>query len=232
MRHIDGPGAQQFSYHYFQDGETYDFRHFYTSNVSVRRELLEREDGFSEDFPAAAFEDAEYAHRLAFHGLEIVYHAAAVGYHHHPYGARAFYRRQQRCGTMAALLYRRHPELKKWLGLRELEWARLARLSELPARRAMPAIDEHELRRERAIALAERFDDTDPPGFDPFLRVLFACAFEDGLAHAFFPPEEAAAILVERWRQLADPTRVLADELRTLGVWMPAADLELLSGSP
>ena len=43
MRHIDGPGAQQFSYAGFADGAEYDFRHFYTSNVSVRRQLLDRE---------------------------------------------------------------------------------------------------------------------------------------------------------------------------------------------
>ena len=66
MRHVDGPGAQQFSYHYMVDGAEYDFRHFYTSNVSLRRDLLDREpEGFSTEFPAAAFEDAELAYRLS-----------------------------------------------------------------------------------------------------------------------------------------------------------------------
>ena len=98
MRHIDGPGAQQFSYSVFTDGAEYDFRHFYTSNVSVRRELLAAEPGgFSCEFPAAAFEDAEFAYRLARRGMKIFYHASALAWHHHYYNARSFFARQVRC---------------------------------------------------------------------------------------------------------------------------------------
>ena len=72
MRHIDGEGAQQFSYHFLKDGAEYDFRHFYTSNVSIRRSLLDCEPGyFATDFPAAAFQDAELAYRLSLHGGRI-----------------------------------------------------------------------------------------------------------------------------------------------------------------
>src|SRR4029453_65025 len=44
MAHIDGVGAQQFSYHYLRDGEEYDYRHLYTANVSLKTEFLRAED--------------------------------------------------------------------------------------------------------------------------------------------------------------------------------------------
>jgi glycosyltransferase involved in cell wall biosynthesis len=112
MRHIDGPGAQQFSYHVFSPGEEYDFRHFYTSNVSLRRALLAEEpEGFSTAFRWAAFEDAELAYRLSLRGMRIFYHPEAVAWHHHSYDARSFCLRQQRCGEMADVLIRIHPQL-------------------------------------------------------------------------------------------------------------------------
>ncbi|MCG8458136.1 MAG: glycosyltransferase, partial [Holophagales bacterium] len=164
MRHIDGPGGQQFSYGGFTDGGEYDFRHLYTSNISLHRRLLEREVGpsgqgpFSDAFPAAAFEDAELGHRLAFHGLRIVYRASAVAYHHHPYDARSFFRRQVRCGEMAAILFRQSPELERWLGIAELEWRRLEllRLGEPERRRLAHLADAYPAWRRAALDLAVR----------------------------------------------------------------------------
>lgn len=190
MRHIDGPGAQQFSYGHFEDGAEYDFRHLYTSNISLHRRLLDTEPGpFSTIFPAAAFEDAELGHRLAFHGLRIVFHREAVGFHHHPYEARGFYRRQVRCGRMAAVLLAQHPELAKWLGVRELEWRRLGLLA-LPAseRRRLEqcAADDLDRWRERALALATCYDAIDPPGIDDLLRPLFHYGYVEGLVDALY----------------------------------------------
>lgn len=199
MRHIDGPGAQQFSYAFFEDGAEYDFRHFYTSNVSIRRQMLAREPGpFSTAFPAAAFEDAEIGHRLAFHGLRIVYRRSAVAFHHHPYGARGFYRRQERCGRMAALLFERNPELEKWLGPSRLEWRRLEllRLSGPERRRLAFLADHYEPWRDHALALAERCDPSDPPGIDDLLRPLFHLGYLEGLAHALLPEASARRLLM------------------------------------
>ena len=190
MEHVDGPGAQQFSYHYFKDGAEYDFRHLYTSNISLRRSLLDREPaGFATVFPAAAFEDAEFGHRLAFHGLRIIYRASAVAEHHHPYTAGGFYRRQVRCGEMGALLFAHHPELKKWLGLEELERRRLELLS--VGAKVDRRFDGHrfdDLRR-RAVRIAERFEASAAPGLDDFLRPLFHLGYVQGLATAHFGTE-------------------------------------------
>lgn len=220
MRHIDGIGAQQFSYHYLEDGAIYDFRHFYTSNVSIERAFLDHEPGlFSTAFPAAAFEDAEFAHRLSFHGLEIVYQKQAVAFHHHLYGARAFYRRQERCGAMAAVLAAAHPSLEKWLSIAELRKRRL----ELIGQRA--ALFELRREKERALRLAESWDEQDPPGIDELLLALFRFAYLDGLAQALFG-DSAPRILASYFRELM-PAAVhrFETKLQAAGGALPEADV-------
>jgi GT2 family glycosyltransferase len=110
MAHIDGIGAQQFSYYYLQDGKEYDFRHFYTANISMKRNLLFSVDSwFDTDFIYPAFEDAELAFRLARHGLRIVYSAAPAGSHYHYHTIWTFAKRQYRAGLMACVFDRKHP---------------------------------------------------------------------------------------------------------------------------
>ena len=183
MRHIDGPGAQQFSYHFFEDGAEYDFRHLYTSNISLDRRLLDLEPrGFCLDFPAAAFEDAELGYRLSAHGLRIVYRAAAVAEHHHPYTARDFFRRQVRCGEMAAVLDRLLPELRRFLDLDTVEAARARlawhRLRSLP----LPSIAEDAER--RLASVAAFFDPLPYDEVGEILSPLFRYAYLVGLARA------------------------------------------------
>lgn len=225
MRHVDGVGAQQFSYHYLKDRAVYDFRHFYTSNVSLSRAFLLTEPAlFSTAFPAAAFEDAEFAHRLAFHGLEIVYHREAEAFHHHPYGARAFYRRQHRCGQMAAVLARLHPSLEKWLSTEDLRRRRL----ELIGAPARVANLEHA--RERAIELAETWDAADPPGIDELLLALFRYAYLEGLGQALFG-RAAEKVLASFFADLLPPAvAAFEHELRAAGAGLPHADLQAFAG--
>jgi GT2 family glycosyltransferase len=110
MRHIDGVGAQQFSYHYLRDGDEYDFRHLYTSNISLKRELLHRLDHwFDTEFPYAAFEDVELAFRLKRKGLRIIYQAGIAAYHYHYHTIWTFTQRQYLSGLMAWVLMRKHP---------------------------------------------------------------------------------------------------------------------------
>jgi glycosyltransferase involved in cell wall biosynthesis len=112
MTHIDGIGAQQFSYHYLQDQQEYDFRHFYTANVSLKKEILASVDHwFDTDFRYAAFEDAELAYRLSKRGMRIIYLAPLVGYHYHYHNIYTFSRRQRNAGFMANVLTSKHPRL-------------------------------------------------------------------------------------------------------------------------
>ncbi len=118
MQHIDGIGAQQFSYHYFRDQQEYDFRHFYTANISVKKDLLCSQQTspngkiFDTNFPYAAFEDVELSYRLALRGLRIIYAYPLLGYHYHYHTIWSFSTRQYRAGLMACVLIKKHPKIK------------------------------------------------------------------------------------------------------------------------
>ncbi len=229
MRHIDGPGAQQFSYAAFTDGEVYDFRHFYTSNVSLRRELLALEpEGFSTDFPAAAFEDAELAYRLSRHGMRIVYRAAARAWHHHHYDARRFFERQIRCGEMAEVLFRSHPQLAKWIGLRMLMWHRLEVLTAGRAWRDKVAVLRARLDslERRTVGLAVFLDRPATDLADPLLVAVFRYGFVKGLARARFGGRFGDLVAADQWLRLV-PAAVdgVAAEAAQRGILLPVGDV-------
>lgn len=120
MRHIQGPGAQQFSYYYLKDGDACDFRHFYTSNASVKRQfLLDATDNspsisnpiFDTCFRSAAFEDSELSYRLSKRGFRILYSVHPLVYHYHYHTAHTFAARQLHAGQGATQLIEKHPEI-------------------------------------------------------------------------------------------------------------------------
>ena len=191
MKHVDGVGAQQFGFHYMRGGKEYDFRHFYTSNVSVSRDLLAKEpSGFSTDFPLAAFEDAEYAYRLRRHGLRIIYQASARAWHNHPYNVGAFFLRQVACGQMAAVLIRKWPRTRSLIGGDAVVRGRRRMRFALPPRRRRLTIIAQQLDdwEERAVVLASAFDRPATSFIDPLLRGLFQYAYLKGLSSATVPP--------------------------------------------
>ena len=233
MRHVDGVGAQQFSYHYFRDGAEYDFRHFYTSNISVQRRLLELEPaGFCSEFPAAAFEDAELAYRLSMHGLRIRYRVAARAAHHHRYDAESFFLRQQRCGEMAAVLYRVQPALKKWLDIRRLEWRRLERLTAATSAAETAVAGELEGWERRALSLAQFYDHAPATNAaDALLHPLFEYAYLSGLAGALFGTARARAVRTAEYLRLLPPAvRELERRAAIAGVPVPRCDAERIAG--
>jgi len=197
MRHVAGRGAQQFSFHYMRDGAEYDFRHFYTSNVSIARRVLDLEpDHFSTAFPHAAFEDAELAFRLARHGLRIRYRAAALAWHWHAYGARGFFERQRRCGAMAQRLVELHAATGRALGVPALDRIRRRSflVSKLGRGRLATLAAELPERTERAIAGAERLDAADDRAAEPLLLALFDYGYRSGIAEARYPAAVAARV--------------------------------------
>lgn len=236
MRHVDGVGAQQFSYHFMTDGAEYDFRHFYTSNVSIRRDLLDREPSyFSTDFPAAAFEDAELAYRLAGHGARIVYRAAALAFHHHRYGVASFFRRQVRCGAMADVLYRKRPELARFLGVRELSWLRLDALAARSVERVASARLAAELERweARLLSFAAFFD---PLGgrapVDDLLLNTFAYGYRKGLAESRYGPA-SHPVLAHLFRATIPAAVAHAARLaQRAGLPLPTADHRAFAKMP
>jgi GT2 family glycosyltransferase len=118
MDYINDYGLQ-FGYKLIEDGAIVPFNFFYTSNISIDRQLL-GERPFDTTFPAAAWEDIELAYRLDAEGLKIRYNAGAVTRHYHPMTIDSFARRQYIVGKSGAIFYRKHPELGHFLGVHEL----------------------------------------------------------------------------------------------------------------
>ncbi|HKR62511.1 MAG TPA: glycosyltransferase [Thermoanaerobaculia bacterium] len=167
MDYINDYGLQ-FGYKLIRDGEVVPFNFFYTSNISIDRELLLAHP-FDTTFLSAAWEDIELAYRLDAQGLRIHYNARAVTRHYHPMNVDSFARRQYTVGKSGAIFFQKHPELGHFLGVHELETRRLA--------------DETKLARLRRKArLGERFRFLARPNvFETLMREHYLRGLRDGL---------------------------------------------------
>ena len=109
MRWLD-QGNIQFSYPLLLAGARPGWQHFYTSNLSVKTELLRRFT-FNEAFPYAAMEDMELAYRIDQSiGLRMTFLAEAVAEHLHPTTFRRACARMERAGYSMGLFYDLWPE--------------------------------------------------------------------------------------------------------------------------
>lgn len=119
MDYINDYGLQ-FGYRLIEHGSVVPFNFFYTSNLSIDRELLAA-NPFDTSFPSAAWEDIELAYRLDRLGLKLHYNAHAVTRHYHPMTIDSFAKRQYTVGKSGAIFHRMHPELGHFLGVHELD---------------------------------------------------------------------------------------------------------------
>ncbi len=115
LRYINEYGLQ-FGYALIDDRENVPFNFFYTSNLSLERQLLLQEP-FDLRFPYAAWEDIELSYRLQKRGLRLIYEPAAEVFHDHPTDLERFTGRQEKAGYSAVVFHRLHPELGPFLGL-------------------------------------------------------------------------------------------------------------------
>ena len=168
MDYINDYGLQ-FGYRLIEDGGVVPFNFFYTSNISIDRQLL-ADNPFDTTFPSAAWEDIELAYRLERRGLKIRYNAKAVTRHYHQMNVDSFARRQYTVGKSGAIFYRKHPELGHFLGVHELDSRRLA--------------DERQLARLRRRArLGERFRFlANNHVFEKLMREHYLRGLKDGLS--------------------------------------------------
>ena len=120
-----GEEGWQFGFSLIEDKEDVPFNFFYTSNLSISREFFRESAGFDEDFGEYGWEDIELGWRLHGMGMRLIYHPAAVAYHHHPTSVRGFVRRQRRVGASAWNFYRKHPEMADFLNVDRLPRYRL-----------------------------------------------------------------------------------------------------------
>lgn len=187
MRHICGIGAQQFSYYYFKPGQEYDYRHFYTSNISICRTLLESEKiGFRGDiFP---FDDVELAYRLSKHGLKIHYYPQPLVEHYHYHTVWTFARRQWNAGFSAWKLIRCHPETLTLI-TRPIAWIRKLAQGLSKIRSSRMALDAQTCE-QAALRFVSFYEWRDNSLIDfLYLNVLeyfYVKGLVDGLAHGRF----------------------------------------------
>lgn len=80
---------------------------FYSSNVSLKRELFARAGGFDESF-TFDYEDLDLAYRLHQNGLVLRYQPNAVGQHLHPYDWDALVRRYHSRGEAERQMSEKH----------------------------------------------------------------------------------------------------------------------------
>ncbi len=131
MQHVQGDGQQQFGFKFMEPYKRYDWRFFYSSNVSIKRSLISdwTSEGYDAAFNLAAFEDGEFAYRVTRRlqsvgqRFEILYVPAATLRHDHPYTVASFMRRQVACGMMARVFFEKHPEIASEIGLSALNEA-------------------------------------------------------------------------------------------------------------
>lgn len=114
----------QFLYKDLIAGTKPDWRHFYTSNLSFKTELV-RVEPFDERFRKAAFEDVELGYRLTKQGrLKIIFLPEAFATHVHPTSLLDGCRRMRTVGYAAYQFACYWPEAKSVA----LSWGRFKRI--------------------------------------------------------------------------------------------------------
>jgi len=106
-------GGHQFAFEKLDRGHQPDFNFFYTSNLSVQRELLGTQP-FDPIFTKYGWEDIELGYRLQKeNNMKMAYNAKAITYHYHPMDEDSLGRRMEMIGRSAHIIDGKHPELKK-----------------------------------------------------------------------------------------------------------------------
>ena len=86
-------------------------RAFGSYNVAIRKEVLEKLDGFDDHYPRASGEDNDLSYRILEAGFTIAFRRGALVDHLHQESIFRYLREQARHGYYRMLLYRTHPKM-------------------------------------------------------------------------------------------------------------------------
>jgi glycosyltransferase involved in cell wall biosynthesis len=119
MNHITNIGCEQFSFCGLPTYQLIDFRHFYTSNISVAKSELEAlSQYFDLSFDKYGFEDIELGYRMEKNGVHIFYDPEIRVSHHHIYNSvDKFCYRQYSAGDQLVVFNKLHPDLQDKCGI-------------------------------------------------------------------------------------------------------------------
>lgn len=114
MYHITEVGCEQFGFIALPVYQLIDFRHFYTSNISVPKVMLDTlQMHFRTDFDKYGFEDIELGYRLQKAGMKIYYDPSIKIEHHHVYSSvEKFCIRQETAGEELVVFNDMHSDLE------------------------------------------------------------------------------------------------------------------------
>lgn len=105
-------GGPQFAYFKLKDKHKASFWYFYTSNISLKKSLLNKHK-FDRDFKSYGWEDIELAYRLTKkENLEIIYLKKALAYHDHEISEASLKNRMIAVGKSLHIFQKKHKELK------------------------------------------------------------------------------------------------------------------------
>jgi GT2 family glycosyltransferase len=96
------------------EGARAGWGHFYSANVSLKRELLERAGGFDEICFPYGYEDLELARRLSEHGLRLHYDRHAVGDHLKTETLEGWRRNLRRIALSERRMIARYPDVRPY----------------------------------------------------------------------------------------------------------------------
>jgi GT2 family glycosyltransferase len=95
------------------DGDRAGWGHFYTTNVSVKRALLERVGGFDLELPFL-YEDLDLGRRLADAGMDLRYDPRADGEHRHRTTVADWAGRMEAIGVAERAFTDKHPDVRPY----------------------------------------------------------------------------------------------------------------------
>jgi GT2 family glycosyltransferase len=96
-----------------QGGDDAGWTRFYSSNVSLKRELFVAAGGFDPDF-VFDYEDLDLGFRLGEQGMRLIYESGAVSEHLHPYDWAAVQRRYESRAGAERLMMAKHDWFEPW----------------------------------------------------------------------------------------------------------------------
>lgn len=106
-------GGHQFAFDLLEDKEKADARFFYTSNISIKKSLLNKFK-FNPAFSGYGWEDIELGKRIEKEvGLNLYYEPKAIAYHDHSISEEDFEARMVNVGEAVHLINKKYPVLKK-----------------------------------------------------------------------------------------------------------------------
>ncbi len=120
-------GGHQFAYEKLRGKKLADYNFFYTSNISLKKVMLEKFP-FDSVFSGYGWEDIELGYRLQQKAnFKLLYNSWAIAYHDHAMALAEMPRRMEAIGASAWLIHKKYPQLKKVPGA--IKWLILKLLS-------------------------------------------------------------------------------------------------------